>query len=54
MADLTDVDASSIKVGMPVNMVFRIKHYDEARHFPKYFWKAAPQIAADSNGHKKQ
>ncbi|MFZ0887718.1 MAG: OB-fold domain-containing protein [Candidatus Binataceae bacterium] len=52
IADLTDVDASSIKVGMPVNMVFRIKHYDELRHFAKYFWKAAPQTAGDSDGQK--
>jgi hydroxymethylglutaryl-CoA synthase len=54
MADFTDVDASSIRVGMPVDMVFRIKHYDELRSFPKYFWKATPQAAGDSEGQKNQ
>jgi 3-hydroxy-3-methylglutaryl CoA synthase len=54
MSDFTDVDPSSIRVGMPVDMVFRIKHYDELRSFPKYFWKAAPQPAGDPDGQKKQ
>ncbi len=52
MADFTDVDASAIRVGMSVDMVFRVKHYDELRHFPKYFWKAAPDAASDSTGQK--
>jgi uncharacterized OB-fold protein len=52
MSDFADVDAASIRVGMPVNMVFRIKHYDELRHFPKYFWKATPETDGNSSGPK--
>jgi hydroxymethylglutaryl-CoA synthase len=42
MADFTDVDAGRIEVGMPLRMVFRIKDFDPARGFVRYFWKAAP------------
>jgi len=54
MADFTDMDASSIRVGMPVNMSFRIKHFDELRRLPKYFWKAISQIGSESAGRKNQ
>jgi hydroxymethylglutaryl-CoA synthase len=40
MADFTDIDA--VEVGMPMRMMFRIKEYDPARGFVRYFWKAAP------------
>jgi 3-hydroxy-3-methylglutaryl CoA synthase len=40
MADFTDIDA--VEVGMPMRMMFRIKEYDPARSFVRYFWKAAP------------
>ena len=40
MADFTDID--SVEVGMPMRMMFRIKEYDPARSFVRYFWKAAP------------
>jgi 3-hydroxy-3-methylglutaryl CoA synthase len=46
MADMTDVDAGDVAVGMPVRMVFRIKTYDAERGFTAYFWKAAPDRAA--------
>ena len=40
MADFTDID--NVEVGMPMRMMFRIKEYDPARSFVRYFWKAAP------------
>jgi len=40
MADFTDID--SVEVGMSMRMMFRIKEYDPARSFVRYFWKAAP------------
>jgi 3-hydroxy-3-methylglutaryl CoA synthase len=46
MADLTDVDAGSVEVGMPLRMMFRVKEHDNARGFTKYFWKAAPAYSA--------
>ncbi len=47
MADITDVDAGAVEVGMPMRMVFRIKHFDDRRGMTKYFWKAAPDQAQD-------
>jgi 3-hydroxy-3-methylglutaryl CoA synthase len=41
MADFTDID-DKVEVGMPMRMMFRIKEYDPARSFVRYFWKAAP------------
>lgn len=42
MADFTDVDVGKVDAGMPMRMVFRVKEYDPARGFTKYFWKATP------------
>jgi uncharacterized OB-fold protein len=42
MVDFADVDAGKVDVGMAMRMVFRIKEFDPARGFTKYFWKAAP------------
>jgi 3-hydroxy-3-methylglutaryl CoA synthase len=42
MADFTDVDDGRVEVGMPMRMMFRVKEYDPARGFVRYFWKAAP------------
>ena len=42
MADFTDFGVGEVEVGMPVEMVFRIKSFDERRGFRRYFWKAAP------------
>ena len=42
MVDFTEVDSGRVEVGMPMRMVFRIKEFDPARGFTKYFWKAAP------------
>ena len=43
MIDFTDCDAASADVGVPMRMMFRIKDYDPARGFTRYFWKAAPK-----------
>jgi uncharacterized OB-fold protein len=42
MTDFTDCDAGSVDVAAPMRMMFRIKDYDPARGFTRYFWKAAP------------
>lgn len=42
MADFTDVDAGGFDVGTRMRMVFRVREYDKARGFRKYFWKAVP------------
>jgi hydroxymethylglutaryl-CoA synthase len=42
MADFTDVDTGSFDVGTKMRMVFRVREYDKARGFRKYFWKATP------------
>lgn len=42
LMDFTEVDPTTIDVGLPVRMVFRIKDADSNRGFVRYFWKAAP------------
>jgi len=42
MIDFTDIDADGLRVGQPVQMMFRIKDIDTARGFRRYYWKAAP------------
>lgn len=42
MADFTDVETGSFDVGSKMRMVFRVREYDKARGFRKYFWKATP------------
>lgn len=39
------VDATGLKIGTPLRMVFRIKDIDRKRGFRRYFWKATPIIA---------
>ena len=46
MIDFTDADAASVDVAAPMRMMFRIKDYDPQRGFTRYFWKAAPAVAA--------
>src|SRR5262249_56352106 len=43
MIDFTDIDADALKVGQPMQMMFRIKDIDTARGFRRYYWKAAPK-----------
>src|SRR5262249_16243611 len=45
MIDFTDIDAEALKVGQPMQMMFRIKDIDAARGFRRYYWKAAPVTA---------
>jgi len=40
--DITDCEAGTLKVGMPMEMTFRRKYLDEARGIHGYFWKAMP------------
>ncbi|MCF8110660.1 MAG: SDR family NAD(P)-dependent oxidoreductase [Desulfobacteraceae bacterium] len=42
MADFTDCKLSEIKVGLPMQMVFRKRTRDKERGFVNYFWKARP------------
>ena len=42
MADFTDCEMEDLKVGMPVQMVFRKRLEDKERGFTSYFWKATP------------
>lgn len=43
--DFTDCDPNNIKVGMPVELSFRIKFSDEKRAAVNYGWKAIPIVA---------
>ncbi len=45
MADFTDCELDDLRVGMPVQMVFRIHHVDRERGFTGYFWKARPVVS---------
>jgi 3-hydroxy-3-methylglutaryl CoA synthase len=42
LMEIVDVGPAGLEVGTPLNMVFRIKERDQARHFDRYFWKATP------------
>jgi uncharacterized OB-fold protein len=42
MAEFTDFAPDELDVGKDLRMMFRIKAFDENRHFRRYFWKAAP------------
>lgn len=46
MADFTDCKMEDLRVGLPVQMVFRKRGEDEERGFVNYFWKAAPAPGA--------
>jgi uncharacterized OB-fold protein len=40
--EFVDVSTGDIESGTRVEMVFRIKDFDEKRGFIRYFWKATP------------
>ena len=42
MMDFTDIATGEVSSGMDMRMVFRIKSFDAARGFRRYFWKAVP------------
>jgi 3-hydroxy-3-methylglutaryl CoA synthase/NAD(P)-dependent dehydrogenase (short-subunit alcohol dehydrogenase family) len=46
MADFTDCKLSEVKVGLPMQMVFRKRTQDKERGFVNYFWKARPVAGA--------
>lgn len=46
MADFTDCKLDDIKVGLPMQMVFRKRTQDKERGFVNYFWKARPVAGA--------
>ena len=48
MMDFTDVDRG-IEVGTAMRMVFRVKDRDVARGFTRYYWKAAPTGAWETD-----
>lgn len=41
-AEFCDVEPEDVAVGREMRMMFRVKAFDEQRHFIRYFWKAAP------------
>jgi len=45
LVDFTDCDPNTLKVGMPVEMSFRIKYADEKRAAVNYGWKAIPIVS---------
>jgi len=42
LMEFTDLAQGDIDTGTKMQMVFRIKDFDEKRGFTRYFWKAAP------------
>lgn len=50
MADFTDQETGKVEVGMPVQLVFRVKNIDAARGFTRYFWKAKPIMTTVKEG----
>ncbi|MDY6904317.1 MAG: SDR family NAD(P)-dependent oxidoreductase [Thermodesulfobacteriota bacterium] len=52
MADFTDCTLDEVKVGLPVQMVFRRRVKDPERGFSSYFWKAKPVPGAQEEMNK--
>lgn len=46
LLDFTDCELKDVEVGVPLQMTFRKKYYDEQRGFTGYFWKAMPAAKA--------
>jgi len=42
LMEFADTDADELRVGLPLRMVYRVKDFDHARGFRRYFWKATP------------
>ncbi|MEM9530847.1 MAG: 3-oxoacyl-[acyl-carrier-protein] synthase III C-terminal domain-containing protein [Pseudomonadota bacterium] len=49
LLELTDVAPAQLAVGLELTMQFRIKDFDDARGFRRYFWKPQPVIAAGAD-----
>ncbi len=43
MMEFTDVTPGQLAVGMPIELRFRIKDFDDRRGFRRYFWKPTPE-----------
>lgn len=43
LMEFVDCEPDELAVGVPLEMVLRIKEFDHARGFRRYFWKARPQ-----------
>lgn len=43
LVEFADCDPGEIDTGVSVRMAFRIKDFDQARGFRRYFWKAVPE-----------
>lgn len=50
LMDFTDVQQGDIDTGTEVEMVFRIKDFDELRGYRRYFWKATPVKHSTADG----
>ena len=48
MMDFADVGAGAVEVGTRMQMVFRVKDRDPGRGFTRYYWKAAPMSAEET------
>jgi uncharacterized OB-fold protein len=44
LMEIVDASADEVKVGVPVQFVFRLKAHDELRHYTRYFWKAVAAV----------
>ena len=42
LMEFVDTDDDELAVGVPLRMVYRVKDFDRARGFRRYFWKATP------------
>jgi hydroxymethylglutaryl-CoA synthase len=42
LMEFADTDVDELRVGLPLRMVYRVKDFDHARGFRRYFWKATP------------
>jgi 3-hydroxy-3-methylglutaryl CoA synthase/uncharacterized OB-fold protein len=45
--DFTDCNLDDLKIGLPIEMSFRKRYYDNRRDIHGYFWKAIPRRATD-------
>jgi 3-hydroxy-3-methylglutaryl CoA synthase/uncharacterized OB-fold protein len=46
LMEFVDCDPGELAVGLPLETVFRIKDFDAARGYRRYFWKVRPQHKA--------
>lgn len=50
LMDFTDIDVGEVDTGLPVELVFRIKDFDDLRGYRRYFWKATPVRRGEAQG----